>query len=979
MFGIIINKDDSVAVVRRVISAVNHPNIQKLQIRQEDKARKNLSEDLTHVLLVGTEMIKKYLGAGVPGRNSAIFHEGRWYFTLPNATALVIKDVMTKAAFQILRACNAFDNPEFKLPEVPYFVLETKEHLRQFVAEALKSPFISFDFETNNMLQPRHPDFRVTVLSVTVTPGFAYMVPDYLFYTDVSAGVIDLETQEIVRPLFTGNHIKVAHNIDFDSRVLRHLGIRLKLPYWCTKIMARKIDENESAGLKECIDRYIPEYSGYDYGVSFSTGFTLALCKYAAIDTHGTLLLFFHFFKILSGDPKLYTNMRNLAMPASEVLVDMQYNGCYVDVNYLEDQITKIKSIISRRWKEIQDMPDIQAFVIRYNEAETAKAINDLQAKIDARLGRESGKKQIAIQAKISEAEAKLLTLKAQEIIKKADEKRITTLEERIANFKLAIEQPKEDAFVSNWQSMIENLRTGQTTLVEEVDLNSTKVLNLLFYTELGLGLPIPLKAEGREMVEKMSTDAQALDDIDHPVAMKLRELRTIQKMLSTYYESIKELSIEGKLYPGFNQTGTVTGRLCVAGDTMVLTRKGLVDIKSIVNGKQKLKVLTHSKRYRPIVNWWNKGEEQMYRVETNSNKEIKCTLAHIFQTVKGWQPLSALTAGDLLMTWNGYTYTSSPITSIQPVGIETVYDIEVSDDHSYVGNGIVNHNSSQNPNLQNLPSRVKFDDEEVAEIVKGVKKAFKAPEGYVVMQADLSQAELRVIASLSEDENMINAYLEGKDLHAITGSRIVGMQDDFEAFLKSEKFKPARTIAKSANFGLVYKISPKGYIQYIKAQTGRVISPSEEKVHRASVFGAYPNLSKWHERYEGLVKKYGYVRTLFGTKRNLPEIFSRDERKQGDAIRYAINSPVQGTIGEYALWLMIWLKHRLPSSVSMWLTVHDSVVLYVPTHLVEEVSAIIKETEADIPFGQYFYGEFLKVPLKVDIEIGPKYGEFIA
>ena len=282
---------------------------------------------------------------------------------------------------------------------------------------------------------------------------------------------------------------------------------------------------------------------------------------------------------------------------------------------------------------------------------------------------------------------------------------------------------------------------------------------------------------------------------------------------------------------------------------------------------------------------------------------------------------------------------------------------------------------SSSSPNLQNLPTRVTIDDPEVKAVIKGVKKAFYAPEGYVVMQADLSQAELRIIAHLSKDENMINAYKEGKDLHAITASRIAKMQDDFEAFLKHPDFKEFRNKGKSATFGLVYDISLDGYIAYIKAQTGNVITKADAQLHADSVFGAYPNIKKWHQQYKDLVTKDGYVRNLFGIRRRLPEIWSTDQQKVSSAVRLAINNPVQGTIGLWAQWLMIWLKLRLPSSVMIWSTVHDSIVLYVPTDMVEEVSEVIKELENIIPTQLYFDMETLAVPLKMDIEVGDSYG----
>ena len=153
------------------------------------------------------------------------------------------------------------------------------------------------------------------------------------------------------------------------------------------------------------------------------------------------------------------------------------------------------------------------------------------------------------------------------------------------------------------------------------------------------------------------------------------------------------------------------------------------------------------------------------------------------------------------------------------------------------------------------------------------------------------------------------------------------------------------------------------------------MITKADAQLHADSVFGAYPNIKKWHQQYKDLVTKDGYVRNLFGVKRRLPEIWSTDQQKVSSAVRLAINNPVQGTIGLWAQWLMIWLKLRLPPSVMIWSTVHDSIVLYVPTDMVEEVSEVIKELETEIPTQLYFDMETLAVPLKMDIEVGDSYG----
>lgn len=927
--AIIINKDDNYNAVNRILNAINHPEIAKIERIFEGTAKKELTTGYSHVLLVGTEMIKKYLGAGVAGRNAVIQLDNVWYFTMPNPAALYTQSVAVRAANQVIRAIQSLDNPNFYLPKIPKYEINTYAELEQLVNECLKSEFMSFDFETNNMLQTRHPDFAATCLGICFTPGFSWIIPQWMLYNNSCL-------LQLKRIFCDQKLTKIAHNLSFDYKVLKRLGITPKGRYSCTKILSWLIDENTPNGLKEAVDWYLPDFSGYDYHVDFSKDVDQDLYEYLAIDAHVTLCLYCIFIKELSKDQALYVAFRNIYMPSLFVLAEMEWGGCYVDKDYLDIESARIENLITQRVNEIQEMPEVQGWVISKNKELVAEAIQELTDKIATR--------------------------------------------------KLKFTNP-DDRYILDWTDKIKKYKSGELYCIDSCDVNSPKVLAELLYTKNGFNFPNPMRedkgAKGKKKVESNSTDKDALNDIDHPIGQKLRAIRTLEKMNGTYYKGISELVIDGKIYANFNQTGTVTARLCVHGSTLITTDQGLLKIKDIVDNKIQCNVLTHLGNWKPILNWYNKGEERMFKVHTNSTQTIICTAEHKFLTYDSqWKSLKEIYTsreGSVkVMVDDGSHKLTNELLMLHYIvdyGESTVYDIEVADDHSFISNGIVSHNSSSNPNLQNIPTRVSIDDTEVKAVIKGVKKAFYAPEGYVVMQADLSQAELRIIAHLSKDENMINAYKEGKDLHAITASRIAKMQDDFEAFLKHPDFKEFRNKGKSATFGLVYDISLDGYIAYIKAQTGNVITKADAQLHADSVFGAYPNIKKWHQQYKDLVTKDGYVRNLFGIKRRLPEIWSTDQQKVSSAVRLAINNPVQGTIGLWAQWLMIWLKFRLPKEVIIWSTVHDSIVFYVPTDLVEEVSEVIKELETEIPTQLYFDIETLAVPLKMDIEVGDSYG----
>ena len=275
---------------------------------------------------------------------------------------------------------------------------------------------------------------------------------------------------------------------------------------------------------------------------------------------------------------------------------------------------------------------------------------------------------------------------------------------------------------------------------------------------------------------------------------------------------------------------------------------------------------------------------------------------------------------------------------------------------------------SSSNPNLQNMPSRVNFEDDELKDVIKSVKRCFVPPQGYKIVQVDFSQAELRMIASVSNDPDMIKAYNEGIDLHAITASRIFDM--DLEQFMGIEDYKRKRNIGKTANFGLVYLISDPGYIAYVKT-SGQNIGPKEARKHRQAVFGTYKNLDKWHETYINRAEKLGYVRTLFGQKRHLDDMLnSHFPENRSKALRIAVNSPIQGTVGQIMVYAMFWMLQRFPEIIHC-NTVHDSVIFYIKDdEKYMETLKGIKECCEDLPITEYFeYFKPLKVNMKVDFE----------
>lgn len=276
---------------------------------------------------------------------------------------------------------------------------------------------------------------------------------------------------------------------------------------------------------------------------------------------------------------------------------------------------------------------------------------------------------------------------------------------------------------------------------------------------------------------------------------------------------------------------------------------------------------------------------------------------------------------------------------------------------------------ASTNPNLQNLPSRAKLSNELAIRVTEMVKEVFITPKGKEIAQLDYSQAELRIVADFAEEFTMIKAYQEDKDLHAVTGAKL--MKLSFEAFmaLPDDEKKKGRTNAKPANFGLIYGQSPEGYMQYAKQNYKVILTKKEAEQTRKDFFGLYPKLLEYHALYIAKGQKYGFVRTLFGRKRHVPDINSSDNFLSSNDERVAVNSPVQGTAGEFTLFAFALLRDRLHPDVDLVNTIHDSIIPYVPKDIMDQTFRMAKLTCENLPTEKYFERSLKYLGMKVDIE----------
>ncbi|HIT14113.1 MAG TPA: DNA polymerase I [Candidatus Scatomonas merdigallinarum] len=257
---------------------------------------------------------------------------------------------------------------------------------------------------------------------------------------------------------------------------------------------------------------------------------------------------------------------------------------------------------------------------------------------------------------------------------------------------------------------------------------------------------------------------------------------------------------------------------------------------------------------------------------------------------------------------------------------------------------------SSTEPNLQNIPVRM--------ELGRQIRKVFVPREGCLFIDADYSQIELRVLAHLSGDEKLIEAYREAKDIHRITASEVFHVP--FEEVTPLQ-----RRNAKAVNFGIVYGISSFGLSQDLS------ISRKEAADYIEKYFHTYPKIKEFLDRTVEQAKRDGYVTTLFGRRRPVPELFSGNFMQRSFGERVAMNSPIQGTAADIIKIAMVRVNRRLSGEglkSRLLLQVHDELLVEAPLEEVEKASRVLLEEMKG--------AAHLEVELEVDMHTGKNWYE---
>lgn len=244
------------------------------------------------------------------------------------------------------------------------------------------------------------------------------------------------------------------------------------------------------------------------------------------------------------------------------------------------------------------------------------------------------------------------------------------------------------------------------------------------------------------------------------------------------------------------------------------------------------------------------------------------------------------------------------------------------------------------------------------------------APPGWRFVDADYSQIELRLAAWIANERGLLRLFAMGGDAHLNTAVAITGKRPQ-------DVTPEERAHGKHANFGFLYSMGPKKFVEYCWEHFEVEITLEEAQLYYDTYHRSYPSLRKWHDRQRRLVHRYERVHSPIGRVRHLPTVRSSDQMLRSEAERQAINSPVQSLASDIMLMSLVRLHAGLPSSQARIVgTVHDSLLFEVREEVVDEIVPYIHETMEDlVPLRQKF-GLELTVPLVVDVKVGQHWGE---
>jgi DNA polymerase I-like protein with 3'-5' exonuclease and polymerase domains len=517
-----------------------------------------------------------------------------------------------------------------------YKILKSRKQVMQLIRACKRTKYACFDFETSG--EPLYSSgFYPTIISVSFQVGSSLIIPLNHFdspFRDKTLGgngewldILKLFGRKVIE---NKNITKVAWNWKFDNQIMMKYGIYHKGRAIDGMLAKYLLDEERPMGLKEMVDRYLPEMSGYeDYEGSklpWDKKPLMGLSKYGGKDTDATLRLSLFFEKKLI-DLGFYSLYRNLIMMASKVLQDAEKGGMKLDIEFNNQLIEKYSKLIKEAEDKLMSIPKVAKF--------SKKLIK--QRKQDF----------------IESVEAEIMEIRA-ESKREKDIRKLNAIEKKIASrqdkiIRVSTNQPQTKA---------------EKAIFEPINLGSQQQMSSLLYLS-PFGFKFPIIKYTKDKYNKDTTNPSTAEETiielikydKHGFIKQLLELRKLVTINSTFVLGIREkLGADGKIHPTFNIHGTVTGRMCIASNSLIHTSRGLLRIgdiipkqPGIIELQEVYMALTHNKQYQKITHAINKGEEEMFKVTLDNGKSIQCTKSHMFLTDRGWMKLKDITNENII------------------------------------------------------------------------------------------------------------------------------------------------------------------------------------------------------------------------------------------------------------------------------------------------------------------------------------------
>jgi len=297
----------------------------------------------------------------------------------------------------------------------------------------------------------------------------------------------------------------------------------------------------------------------------------------------------------------------------------------------------------------------------------------------------------------------------------------------------------------------------------------------------------------------------------------------------------------------------------------------------------------------------------------------------------------------------------------IEQLGWRDTFDLTIENSHSFIANGVVVHNT--------VPKHTFWTPR--------IRRCYPAPPGYVIVERDYGQGELRVVACIADETNMIAVFKAGRDIHADTAAPFSGFT--YESLMALEHtdphtFEETRQLGKAGNFGLVFGMREDGFVTYARVNYGVTLEREEAREFRDGYFQKYPRLETYHTNAIQFAQKHKHIRTPLGRIRHLPLIKSPVREVAAKAERQAINSPVQGTLTDMTLWV-IAQEHQsgLSKIAPCWGACHDSILNYVPEDKVDEIVPQQLEQMENLPFEKVNWKP--QLTFVADAKVGKNWG----